>query len=290
MALKATFGRVSCHGTMPLVPEYDHVGPIARSPADLAMVLRAIAGHDPDDPTTSTAVVPDWPTELREPPRSFVLGRPRDYFFERLAPDVAAAIDDALQTFERAGSRVCDVRLPDLQMAVNCCTDYAFAEATMVHRRMGFFPARLAEYGDDVRRRLQQGAEVRAENYAAAAEAKRTIAAEFARALSTVDAILAPTTPMPATRIGESTVTLDGESQTVRSALIRLNRPANVAGVPSITVPCGRTSSGLPLGLQIIAPCFAEARLLQIAQLYLENRAEESSRPTALMSGGVRDA
>jgi aspartyl-tRNA(Asn)/glutamyl-tRNA(Gln) amidotransferase subunit A len=287
MGLKATFGRVSCQGTMPLVPCYDHVGPIARSAGDLAIVLQAIAGYDGGDPTTSTAMVPDWPRQLRERPRSFRLGRPREYFFDRLAPEVASAMDHAVRTFQRAGSHVREVRLPDLQPAVSRCTGYAFAEATMVHRRMGFFPARAAQYGDDVRRRLEQGAEVRSEDYVDAAEAKRVIDAAFETALNGVDAILAPTTPVPATIIGESCVTIGGENESVRSALIRLNRPANIAGLPSITVPCGRTPGGLPIGLQIIAPLFSEARLLQIAQLYIESRGEDLGRPAALLREGM---
>lgn len=282
LALKATFGRVSCHGTMPLVPQYDHVGPIARSVGDLAIVLHAIAGHDPGDPTTSAADVPDWPGQLRQGPPSFLLGRPGDYFFDRLAPDVSAAMDRAVQTFERAGARVREVRLPGLHEAASRCTRYALAEATLVHRRMGFFPARALEYGDDVRGRLEQGDEVSGEEAAAAVESKRIIDAAFESALAGVDAILAPTTPVPATVRGQSRVTIDGEDETVRHALIRLNRPANIAGLPAITIPCGRTSGGLPIGLQIIAPPFSETTLLQIAQLYVDSRSEELGRPTAL--------
>jgi aspartyl-tRNA(Asn)/glutamyl-tRNA(Gln) amidotransferase subunit A len=288
MALKATFGRVSCHGTLPLVPSYDCVGPIARSVGDLAIMLRTIAGHDHGDPTTSTAAVPDWPRQLRERPQSFLLGRPREYFFDRLTPEVASAMDHAMRTFERVGSRVREVRLPGLQSAANRCTRYALAEATNVHRRLGFFPARALEYGDDVRRRLEQGDEVGAEDTVAAVEAKRVIDAAFETALTGVDAILAPTTPMAATVSGESRVRIDGEDETVRNALIRLNRPANIAGLPAITVPCGRTTGGLPIGLQIIAPLFSETRLLQIAQLYLDSRSEELGRPSALIAESVR--
>jgi aspartyl-tRNA(Asn)/glutamyl-tRNA(Gln) amidotransferase subunit A len=287
MALKASFGRVSCQGTIPLVPRYDHVGPIARSVGDLAIMLQAIAGHDVGDPTTSTMVVPDWPRELREGPPSFLLGRPREHFFDRLAPEVTSVMEHAVRTFERAGSRVSEVRVPDLQPAASRCTPYALAEATTVHRRMGFFPPRAVEYGNDVRHRLEQGAEVRAEDYLAAAEAKRVIDAAFQTALACVDAILAPTTPVAATVIGESRVTIDGEDEAVRNALIRLNRPANIAGLPAITVPCGRTAGGLPIGLQIIAPLFSEARLLQIAQLYVDNRDEELGRPAALRAERV---
>ena len=282
MGLKPTFGRVSCQGIVPLVPRYDHVGPIARSAADLAIVMRAIAGRDVRDESTCKAVVPDWPRQLRERPRAFVLGRPREFFFERLAPDVAAAVDDAVRSFERAGNRIREVRLPELEAAATRCTAYALASAVMEHRRMGFFPSRAMEYGDDVRRRLEEGARVRADDYAAADAAKRVIDAEFEAALKGVDAIVAPTTPVAATGIGESDVTLHGQTETVRNALIRLNRPANVAGLPAVTVPCGRTRDGLPIGLQIITPLLAEARALQIAQLYVQIRGEDWAPPAAL--------
>jgi aspartyl-tRNA(Asn)/glutamyl-tRNA(Gln) amidotransferase subunit A len=200
-----------------------------------------------------------------------VLGHPSDYFFDRLAPEVRSAMNQVVRTLEGAGSCVREVRLPGLATAVSHCGDYALAEATVVHRRMGFFPARLAEYGDDVRRRLQQGAAVSAEAYVTASEAKRVIESAFETALTGIDAILVPTTPVAATVIGVSDITIDGEHETVRNALIRLNRPANIAGAPSITIPCGRTPTGLPLGLQFIAAPFAESRLLQIAQLYVES-------------------
>ena len=133
---------------------------------------------------------------------------------------------------------------------------------------MGFFPERELEYGDDVLHRLKLGAEVRAVDYAAEGEAKRILQAEFDAALSKVDAILAPTVPLGATPIGQKTVIIGSREEAVRSALIRLNRPANITGLPSITVPCGLTAEGLPIGLQLIGRRFCEAQLLQIARLY----------------------
>ncbi len=289
IGLKPTFGRVSCHGTMPLVPAYDHVGPIARSTTDIALMLKAIAGRDPRDPTTASVSVPDWPRQLRSRNHQFRIGRPREYFFDHLSPDVASGLEDAIRAFERAGAHVPEVRLPDLQQAAERCTAFAYAEATMVHRRMGFFPAREEQYGDDVLRRLKEGAEVRAVDYAAAAEAKRVVQAEFDAALANVDAILTPTVPLGATVIGQKTVVIGSREEAVRSAFIRLNRPANIVGLPSITVPCGFTSEGLPIGLQLIGRAFGEAQLLQIALLYVETSHQKVVRPTAIQGSARVD-
>jgi aspartyl-tRNA(Asn)/glutamyl-tRNA(Gln) amidotransferase subunit A len=282
VGLKPTFGRVSCYGTMPLVPAYDHVGPIARSSTDVGLLLKAIAGRDPRDSTTASIPVP----EFAPPPRGrnvhFQLGRPREYYFDRLSSDVATGLENAIRTLEGAGATIREVRMPDHQLAAECCSAFAFAEATMVHRRVGYYPMREREYGEDVLYRLKLGADIRAVDYAAAVDARRVLQAEFDVALADVDAILAPTVPLGATAIGQKTVILGAEEEAVRSAFIRLNRPANITGLPSLTVPCGFTSEGLPIGLQLIGPAFGEAELLQIARLYEESSHQQSARPAAI--------
>jgi len=283
VGLKPTFGFVSCHGTMPLVPTYDHVGPIARSPADAALMLTAIAGRGraapplPSAPRHEVSRTADAPRG-----RAFHLGRPRDYYFDRLAPDVTRCVEQAIRDLEGAGVIVREVRLADLQQATDRCTPFAYAEATSVHRRMGYFPARAADYGADVFERLQKGAKVLAIDCAAAEEARRMIRAEFAAALANVDAIVAPTVPIGAPAIGQPTVRLGRNEESVRSALIRLNRPANIAGLPSLTVPCGFDADGLPVAVQFVGRASSEAMLLQVADLYLRNSGGTFRRPTAV--------
>jgi aspartyl-tRNA(Asn)/glutamyl-tRNA(Gln) amidotransferase subunit A len=280
VGLKPTFGRVSCYGTIPLVPSYDHVGPIARSITDTALMLSAVAGPDPLDSATASISVPDFARSLRNGNHAFRLGRPREYYYDDVSSDVASGLEKVTSTFERAGAAIREVRLPDLQGASERCTAFAYAEATTVHRRMGYFPAREQEYGDDVLHRLKLGAEVRAADYVAEEEAKRVLQAEFEAALTDVDAILAPTVPLGATVIGQKTVIIGSREEAVRSALIRLNRPANITGLPSITVPCGFTSEGLPMGFQLIGRPFCEAQLLQIARLYEQCSDWKDVRPT----------
>lgn len=282
VGLKPTFGRVSCHGTMPLVPAYDHVGPIARSAADVALVLNAIAGRDPRDRTTRSLSVPNFSHELRRRNCHLRLGLPREFYFDDLSSEVADSLDRAVHTLERAGAQVREVRLPDVKQASERCVPYSYAEATIVHRRAGFFPSRAEEYGEDVLRRLKIGAEVLALDYVEAAEATRVLQAEFAAAMANVDAILAPTVPLAATLIGQKTAVVGSREEAVRSALIRLNRPANIVGLPSLTIPCGFTADGLPLAMQLIGRPFCEGRLLRIAHLYLQSSGQTRVRPTEI--------
>jgi aspartyl-tRNA(Asn)/glutamyl-tRNA(Gln) amidotransferase subunit A len=265
VGLKPTFGLVSVTGVVPLAASLDHAGPIARSVTDVSMVLEAIAGDHPRG-----AVLPDFLKWKGSPKRRLRLGWPNEYFFDGVEGEVRAAIDAAAKCFESLGARIEPVSMPRLIDSADAGTSIALAEATHYHESQGYFPARAAEYGDDVRRRLEQGRGVRATEYLRALEAKRRMEQDFDGVFERVDAILAPTAPIAAPRLGESEVTIDGKKETVRSALVRLNRPANVTGHPAISIPCGFTRGGLPLGLQIIGPRWGEARLLALSLAYEE--------------------
>lgn len=284
VGLKPTFGRVSCYGTVPLAPSFDHVGPIARTVEDAALLFQAIAGRDPDDPTTHFQP-PLRPLRIRDHVsrrrasrgriRTVIrLGWPREYFFDRIDPEIRTAIEAVRRTFESLGGRVDEISLPHVSDGDEPSTTIALAEATHFHRESGWFPPRAAEYGEDVRKRLELGAEVRAADYLAAKEACLRVRREFDAALERVDAIIAPTTPVAAQSIGGKMVTIDGKAESIRSALIRLNRPANLTGHPAISIPCGLTRSGMPVGLQLIGRYWDELGLLAIAALF------ESTQPT----------
>ncbi len=282
VGLKPTFGRVSCAGVVPLARSLDHVGPLARTVADAAIVLCAIAGRDPLDATTLARPVPDYLAELRRPLRRLRLGWPREYFFDKLDAEVRRAVEAAARTFEQHGARMEEISLPHIGESVDPSTHIALAEATAFHQSAGYFPVRAPEYSQEVRTRLERGAEVRAVDYLKAFEAQKVVRADFEAAFTRVDAILAPTVPVPAPRIGAKVVTIGSEEETVRAALLRLNRPANFTGLPAISVPCGFTQKGLPIGLQLIGPAFDEARLLRIAYAY-ERATEWHKRLPALI-------
>ncbi len=268
VGLKPTFGRVSVFGTMSLAPSFDHVGPLARSVADAAILLSLIAGRDPLDPTSSPKPVEDFRGALRKPLRKFRLGRPREHFWEKLDPEVRRAAEAAVHDMEKRGAVVRDVSLPHLKDSLDAATDISLAEALHVHEAAGYFPARAAEYGDEVRQRIDAGGKVPANRYLAGFDVRKRLLAEFDAAFHNVDAVVAPTVPVPAPLIGAESVSIEGEEIGVRPAIVGHARPANFTGLPAISIPCGFTRDGLPVGLQLIGRAFDESTLLRIASFY----------------------
>jgi aspartyl-tRNA(Asn)/glutamyl-tRNA(Gln) amidotransferase subunit A len=268
VGLKPTFGRVSVYGTVPLAPTFDHVGPLAHSVADAATLLGLLAGRDPLDPTSSARRVEDFSAALRKPIRKFRLGRPREYFWGELDGEVRHATETAICDMEKHGATVREISLPHLGESVEASTNISLAETRHYHQAMGYFPARADEYSEEVRKRLDAGGNVLAVQYLDGLEAQRRVRAEFDAAFREVDAIVAPTVPVPAPPIGAEFVEIDGEQRAVRPALVGMNRPANFTGHPAISVPCGFIRDGLPVGLQLIGRAFDEATLLRIALSY----------------------
>jgi len=260
VGLKPTFGLVSVDGVIPLAKTLDHAGPIARSVIDAYILLQTIAGEFPRGTTRL-----DFRKLQKNHPRKFRLGWPKEYFFERIDREVQQAVESAAKCFKSLGATIKEASLPGLDRSVDPSTNIALAEATQYHQSQGYFPQRADDYSDDVRHRLELGREIRAVDYLYALHVKRSITEEFDSAFEKVDAIIAPTLPIAAPRIGEKEIEIGSEKETVRSALVRLNRPANLTGHPALSIPCGFTRSGLPIGLQLIGPKWSEARLLSIA-------------------------
>jgi len=277
VGLKPTFGRVSVFGTMPLSPSFDHVGPIARSVGDAALLLGVIAGRDPLDPTSSPKAVEDYRGALRKPMRKFRLGRPREHFWEKVDPKVRRAAEGAIIAMEKRGAVVKEVSLPHLKESRDAAADISLAEALHVHEAAGYFPQRAADYSEEVRRRIEAGAKVPANRYLAGFDVQKCLLAEFSAAFQTVDVIVAPTVPVPAPPIGAESVKIDGEEIDTRRVLVGHSRPANFTGLPAISIPCGFTREGLPIGLQLIGRAFDEATLLRIAFSY-ESKHDWGSR------------
>jgi aspartyl-tRNA(Asn)/glutamyl-tRNA(Gln) amidotransferase subunit A len=270
---------VSCHGVVPLAKSLDHVGPIARSVADAAILLRVLAGHDSRDVNTVKARVPDYAEGLKRRIRGLRLGWPREYFFDRLDEEVRGAIEAARKNFESLGAVFEEVSLPTLNQSVEPSANMAFAEATYFHQSAGYYPARKRDYSPELVERLEAGAKVSAVDYLRSFDVQKQVRAEFEEAFARVAAIVAPTVPVAAPRIDERKVRIGAEEETVRSALIRLNRPANFAGLPAISLPCGFTKQGLPIGLQIIGRGFDEPRVMQIAYAYEQANSWRTRRP-----------
>jgi aspartyl-tRNA(Asn)/glutamyl-tRNA(Gln) amidotransferase subunit A len=265
VGLKPTFGPVSVAGTVPLCESMDHAGPLARSVADTCIMFETIAG------AYARGVARPNHRRLRQKVRKrFRLGWPEQYYFERVDPAVRTAIDAAVKTLEQLGARIERVSLPHLHESVEASTNLGLAEATSFHESQGYYPARAAEYGEDVRGRLEAGTKVRATDYLHALTVKKMLRRDFDNAFERVDAILAPASPIPAPMLGENEVEIEGEKAAVRGLLVGASRPANFTGHPALAVPCGFTPAGLPVGLQLIGPRWGEAGLLAIAKAYEE--------------------
>jgi aspartyl-tRNA(Asn)/glutamyl-tRNA(Gln) amidotransferase subunit A len=278
VGLKPTFGRVSCHGVVALAPTFDHVGPLARTAADAALILGVIAGRDPLDPPTLSqprfkafADVRQLTQRFRpqfSSKRPLKLGLPREYFFSGLGEEVREAVKSAVHSFEELGAIIEEVSLPNINDTDDASTFIALAEATHYHQAQGWFPTQSSNYGEDVIKRLEMGLDIRAADYLAAREIQNRVRAEFGAALRQVDVIIAPTVPITAPKIGENVVRIESADEPVRGALIRLNRPANFTGLPALSLPCGWSDEKLPIGLQLIGDAWAEEKLLVIAQLF----------------------
>jgi aspartyl-tRNA(Asn)/glutamyl-tRNA(Gln) amidotransferase subunit A len=237
-------------------------------------MIEAIADNYPRG-----AIRPDYRKLRKSRPRKFRIGWPEQYFFERIDREVQAAIESAAKCLKSLGATIQDICLPNLDQSVEPSTNIALAEATQYHESKGYFPAQASKYGDEVRHRLELGRKVLAADYLHAFDVKRKITQEFDAVFENVDAILAPALPIAASRIGEKEVVIGGEKETVRSAFVRLNRPANLTGHPAISIPCGFTRAGLPIGLQLIGPHWSEARLLSIAVVYEDATEWHKRRP-----------
>ena len=268
VGLKPTFGRVSVFGAVPLAPSFDHVGPLARSVPDAAILLGLLAGRDPLDPTSSPHRVEDYRGALGKPIRKFRLGRPRELYWDKLDAEVRRAAEAAVRDLEKIGAVVSEVSLPHVRESNEAATNMSLAEARRVHEAAGYFPGCAAEYGEDVRARIEAGSQVSGIKYLEALDTRRLLQAEFSAVFQEVDVIVAPTVPIPAPPITSEFVQIAGEQVGVRPALVGMNRPANFTGLPAMSVPCGFTRGGLPIGLQLIGRAFDEATLLRIAYAY----------------------
>jgi len=274
VGVKPGLGRVSAVDVIPLSPTLDFVGPMARTVEDTALLLEPIFIRGQKE----RRLVPGRTASSRA--RRPCLGIPKEFFLDVLDPEVKAAFETALQLLKKRGAKLKDVSFPELYESEDAGNQIAWAEATLYHQEAGWFPGRAEEYSEDVRKRLETGAKVTAVNYLRARASREKFKVAFLRVFcaNELDALVVPTTPIPAPLIGEGSVLIDGEMLPTRALLLRLNRPANLAGVPAISVPCGLTRRGLPIGLQFIAAWTDEPILFEIARDF-ERAYPLSARP-----------
>ena len=264
--IKPTYGRVSRAGVLPLAWSMDHVGPMCRSAADCALMLAPMAGYDPRDPTTSVLPVPDYATALTGQIKGLRVGILRSFFLESAAPGQQAAVLAAAKVLAEQGASMVDVNLTNVNLAPAASHAVLAPEAYAYHEE--WLKTRASEYGGDVRERLRVGAFVTGAEYVKGQRLRTLLKNEVDAALAKLDVLLAPTTPIEATAVGQNEVRIGDQSLPVRGSLIRFTRPFNLTGHPAASVPCGFTAEGLPMGLQIIGRPFDEATVLRVADAY----------------------
>lgn len=271
VGLKPTYGRVSSRGVIPLSISLDHVGPLAASVADAAIVLQAIAGYDPGDITSADVPAADYAGALRDNAKALRVGVLRKYFFDELDPEVAAAIEHALR-----GIQTLVAEAKEIELEVPTDRTLQLAESYAYHAENVAKKAEL--YNPETLRRIRSGERVSAAEYVQRRreldEARRAIRSVFAN----VDVIVTPTTPIPAPAIAD----LKADPGALRPAeliLLRNTRPFNVWGLPAISLPCGFTENGLPIGLQIAGPPWREDLVLRLAHAYEQATAWHKRRP-----------
>ena len=261
VGLKPTYGRVSLRGIIPLSWNLDHAGPMARRVADVAMLLQCIAGYDAHDPYSIDVPVEDYLAALDGGVRGWrVAVATGDFFTQVTDAEVLLAMDEAGITFTQLGARVETVEVTGMRDAALANGIMTTSDAAGYHRdRLADHPEK---FGDDVRQRLQTGATYTSTEYVMARRQQSLMRHQFTRFFDDYDILLTPTTPVPAPPIeGRDAI------ETAR-LLTRFTAPFNLTGLPALSLPCGFTSSGLPIGLQIISRPWAEAAVLRAAQAF----------------------
>ncbi len=285
VGLKPTYGLVSRYGLIAYASSLDQIGPFTRTVEDAALVLQAIAGYDECDSTSFKVEIPDYRAELSKRKGPWRLGIAKEYFGEGLDPEVAKAVQAAIDHYRGIGCEIVEVSLPHTKYAIGAYYIIATAECSSNlarfdgirygHRSSAtrdavdiYSQSRAEGFGDEVKRRIILGTYVLSSGYYDAyylrAQKVRTlIRNDFLKAYETVDALLTPTSPTPAFRIGEKAA--DPLSMYL-SDIYTIG--VNLAGLPGVSIPCGFTQAGLPIGLQIIGKPFEEAEMLAIARSY----------------------
>ncbi|MER6301855.1 amidase [Kitasatospora sp. NPDC001539] len=267
VGLKPTYGLVPRHGVTSLSWSLDHVGPITRTVEDAALVLAALAGHDPRDPASVAAPAVDYRPPSDPDLTGVRVGVPRTHYFDHVDAEVAAAVHRAVAQLEALGARLVEIDIPMTRYLQATQWGLMVPEATAYHESTLRTVPEL--YQPDVRILLEAGELMSAGDYLRAQRARTLMRDAWARILEDVDLIAAPTVPTTAVRAGQETVTWpDGRVESVPDAYVRLSSPANITGVPALSVPVGHDSAGMPIGMQLLGRHFGERTLLRVGHAY----------------------
>ena len=274
VGLKATYGRVSRAGVVTLSWSQDHCGPMTWTVEDTAYMLQAIAGYDSKDPTTSRSPVPDYSLSLREDIRGVKIGVPRHFFFSNepgVNQEAVSIVDRQLGVLEELGAELVEVTIPSLEYVRPANVVIMLTEAYAYHEPN--LKSRPQEFGEMVRARFRIGGMLSASDYVQAQRTRKLVKREVAQTLEHVDLLVSPTMTQPAAAFEgyDSTSTVRGPSFTA---------PYNLTGLPAISVPCGFTEAGLPVGMQLAGKPFDEPGVIRAAYTYEQHARWFDRRPS----------
>jgi aspartyl-tRNA(Asn)/glutamyl-tRNA(Gln) amidotransferase subunit A len=297
VGLKPTYGRVSRYGLIAFASSLDQIGPLTKDVADAALLMNVIGGYDPSDSTSANLPLPDFTAALNTQIKGTRLGVPKEYFIEGMDPDVESAVQQAIAVYKKLGAEIKEISLPHTEYAVATYYILATAEASSNLARYDgvrygyrtkdardllemYMKSRQEGFGPEVKRRIMLGTYALSSGYydayyKKAQQVRTLIKQDFDEAYKTVDAILTPTAPTPAFRLGEKTA---DPLQMYLSDIFTIS--VNLAGIPAISIPCGFTKEGLPIGLQVLGRPFDEEGVLRTAFAFEQSTEFHKRRPT----------
>jgi len=261
VGLKPTYGRVSTRGVIPLSWSLDHLGPMTRTVRDAALMLQTLAGYDPEDTTSTDTPIPDYAAALGKK-TNFRLGIPRAYFYDGLHPEIQAAMTAALSVLGKLTAGQRDI---EIQTGSEAATLVLRAEAYAYHQENAAKKPEL--YQPETLKRIRSGSEISASSYISGRRQLDQLRRSTQKIFETVDLLVTPSSPVPPFKISELLADMDN-LRSKEILMLRNTRPFNALGLPTVSVPCGFTSTGLPIGMQITGPAGGEATVLSLANVY----------------------
>jgi aspartyl-tRNA(Asn)/glutamyl-tRNA(Gln) amidotransferase subunit A len=299
VGLKPTYGRVSRYGLVAFASSLDQIGPITKDVEDCAILLNAISGYDPYDSTSVNVEVPDYKQSLKRDVKGIRIGIPEEYFIKGMDPEVEKSVREAVDLLKKRGAKIERISLPHTEYAVAIYYIIATAEASSNLARYDgvkyglrskgyrdlmemYTQTRAKGFGEEVKRRIILGTYVLSAGYyeayyRKASQVRTLMRKDFEEAFQKVDVIVAPTAPTPAFRIGEKK---EDPLQMYLSDIHTI--PVNLAGIPAISIPCGFSHEGLPIGLQIMGKHFDEGMLLRVAYTFEQNTDFHLKKPRTI--------
>jgi aspartyl-tRNA(Asn)/glutamyl-tRNA(Gln) amidotransferase subunit A len=280
VGLKPTHGLVSKYGCYPLAWSLDHIGPMTKTVKDAAGLLEIIAGFDKNDPTSVNVDKGNYLSKVNGDVKDLVIGVNEDFFFNQVDTDIDKLVRAGIQSLVDQGAKVETVKIPTLQYAEWAELVTSLSEAAAIHDTD--LKNRPNDFGDDIRMLFELGQLPSAVDYLQAQQVRRQLKQDFNKAFQQVDVLISPTLPVAPNNIGEDLVDLNDKQVDLIDNIIRFTGPANLTGIPGLSVPCG-FKGNLPIGLQIMGPAFSEALLLNTGYALEQTKPLQGRKPNLLV-------